>query len=57
MRQARGGLSGSSVRSIRDPVAVFVRDIHRAQILDLELSPAIERPTNSRTARIPQLTP
>lgn len=51
------GLSGSSIGSLCDSLRVFLRYLHREQILDRDLSLAIERPTTYRMARIPRSIP
>lgn len=57
MQEGSRGLSGSSIASLCDSVRVFVRYLHREQILDRDLSRAIERPTTYRMARIPRSIP
>jgi len=57
MQEGSRGLSGSSIASLCDSLRVFLRYLHREQVLDRDLSSAIERPRTYRMARIPRSIP
>jgi len=50
-------LSTASVASACDSVRVFLRYLHREEILDRDLSPAVERPRSYRLDRMPRSIP
>jgi len=57
VEQVGGKLSTASVASACDSVRVFLRYLHREEILDRDLSPAVERPRLYRLDRVPRSIP